>query len=160
MPLTVKRCMERQVCDMFMISAEGAFDSAHFLKGYDGKCANLHGHRWRVICEVSSEQLKETGMTRGMVMDFGDIKDALKSLVDAFDHKLVVEKGSLKDHTLEILASEGFEIITTDFIPTAECFAHHFFHALEAKEIPVSAVTVYETPTNGATYRSCEVKQR
>ena len=31
---------------MFILKAEGEFDSAHFLSGYKGKCANIHGHRW------------------------------------------------------------------------------------------------------------------
>jgi 7-carboxy-7-deazaguanine synthase len=26
---------------------EQSFNSAHFLAGYQGKCANIHGHRWR-----------------------------------------------------------------------------------------------------------------
>ena len=33
---------------MFGLKTEGAFDSAHFLTDYYGKCENLHGHRWRV----------------------------------------------------------------------------------------------------------------
>ena len=54
---------------MITISAEAFFDSAHFLSGYPGKCANLHGHRWKVVAEVSAPDVGETGM----VMDFKDL---------------------------------------------------------------------------------------
>ena len=43
--------------DMYILKTEQSFDSAHFLSGYEGKCANIHGHRWRVIIEVKTEQL-------------------------------------------------------------------------------------------------------
>ena len=41
---------------MYYLKTEQSFDAAHFLKGYAGKCHNLHGHRWRVIVEI---QFKE-----------------------------------------------------------------------------------------------------
>ena len=37
---------------MYILKTEASFDSAHFLAGYDGKCSNLHGHRWKIILEV------------------------------------------------------------------------------------------------------------
>ena len=44
---------------MYFIQAEDHFDAAHFLAGYEGKCRNLHGHRWRVVAEVCAEELVE-----------------------------------------------------------------------------------------------------
>ena len=44
---------------MYQLTTEHSFDSAHFLAGYDGKCGNLHGHRWRVLLTVQSETLRE-----------------------------------------------------------------------------------------------------
>ena len=38
---------------MYYLTVENSFDSAHFLHGYDGKCSNLHGHRWRVVVDVA-----------------------------------------------------------------------------------------------------------
>ena len=67
---------------MFILKAESEFDSAHFLSGYEGKCANIHGHRWRVIVEVQSEELHIGGQLDGMVIDFGDIKKDLKVIVN------------------------------------------------------------------------------
>ena len=55
---------------MYTVRTEECFDSAHFLAGYDGKCKNIHGHRWRVVLEVSKENLDDGGM----VIDFTDLK--------------------------------------------------------------------------------------
>ena len=38
---------------MYTLKTEHSFDAAHFLYGYEGKCSNIHGHRWRVVLEVS-----------------------------------------------------------------------------------------------------------
>ncbi len=60
---------------MYFLRTEDSFDAAHFLKGYEGKCSNIHGHRWKVIVEVKGEDLKQEGPKRGMVVDFSDLKD-------------------------------------------------------------------------------------
>lgn len=59
---------------MYKITANESFDSAHFLKDYDGKCANIHGHRWKVLITAGAEELSRQSQTRGMVTDFGDLK--------------------------------------------------------------------------------------
>ena len=41
---------------MYYLKTEAAFDSAHFLKDYQGKCKNLHGHRWRVIISIGENK--------------------------------------------------------------------------------------------------------
>ena len=43
---------------MYILKTEASFDSAHFLAGYNGKCSNLHGHRWKIVLEVQTEELK------------------------------------------------------------------------------------------------------
>ena len=63
---------------MYTLKTEHSFDAAHFLYGYEGKCSNIHGHRWRVVAEVSSDELETTGQNRGMYVDFGDLKKDLK----------------------------------------------------------------------------------
>ena len=137
---------------MYIIKTEQSFDSAHFLSGYDGKCSNLHGHRWRVVAEVCDEQLQREGQLRGMVTDFGDIKKDLKKLADDYDHAFIYEEGSLKEKTLEALQEEAFHLICVPFRPTAENFARHFFEILKEKGYHVKSVAVYETPNNCAVY--------
>ena len=42
---------------MYYITTETSFDAAHFLKDYEGKCKNIHGHRWRVVIKIQSKEL-------------------------------------------------------------------------------------------------------
>ncbi len=46
---------------MYQLTTHASFDSAHFLSGYEGKCRNLHGHRWKLEVTVSSEELVAGG---------------------------------------------------------------------------------------------------
>ena len=137
---------------MYFIQAEGHFDAAHFLAGYEGKCRNLHGHRWRVVAEVCAEELVKEGQTRGMVLDFSDLKHALKDLTEGFDHALVYEKGTLRESTEAALLEEDFRLVPVEFRPTAECFARYFFEELVKMGLPAARVEVYETPDNKAIY--------
>lgn len=129
---------------MYILTSEGSFDAAHFLTKYEGKCKNIHGHRWRVVVSISGN------LDNGMVVDFGDLKNDIKSLVDYFDHSLIVEKGSLSAE-LDKLLKESFLIREVDFRTTAENFSKYFFDKLSEK-YSVKEVMVYETPTNCARY--------
>ena len=137
---------------MYYLKTEDSFDSAHFLKGYEGKCSNIHGHRWKVVVEVGGETLETTGPKRGMVVDFCDIKDALHKLCDELDHSLIMEEGSLKPKTLEALLDEGFRINEFKFVPTAENFARYFYEEIKKMGFEAQRVEVYETPSNIAIY--------
>lgn len=137
---------------MYILKTEAAFDSAHFLSGYKGKCSNLHGHRWVISAEVASEKLVTEGQLRGMVTDFGDIKRDLKALADEFDHAFIYEKNTLRSTTVAALNEENFRLIEVDFRPTAENFAEYFYNRLSKMGYSVSSVTVYETPNNCATF--------
>lgn len=139
---------------MYFLKSENSFDAAHFLAGYDGKCRNLHGHRWRVILEIKSETLEMEGQTRGMCVDFSTIKTALKEETDYFDHALIIEEGSLRPKTMEALREEEFNIRVVDFRPTAENFSRYFFEQFEKRGFQVHRVTVYETPNNCAAYEA------
>lgn len=140
---------------MYKLKIEHSFDSAHFLHGYEGKCKNIHGHRWKVEVEIEDEKLIQKGQLRGMLVDFGDIKKDTKKILDYYDHALIIEKDTLKSKTLECLLDEGFKVIETDFRPTAENFSYFFYKEIEKKGYKISKVTVYETPNNSAIY--CEV---
>lgn len=138
---------------MYQLTIEQSFDAAHFLADYRGKCGNIHGHRWRVLLEIASETLQEDAQERGMCVDFSVLKEELKEIVDRFDHNFLVEKGTLRAKTMEMLAEEGFSMVELPFRPTAENFARYFYDSLTEKGHPVSMVQVYETPNNCAAYR-------
>lgn len=137
---------------MYQLTTEHSFDSAHFLAGYDGKCGNLHGHRWRVLLTVQSETLREDRQQKGMCVDFAELKKDLRTELDALDHVLIIEQGSLRESTMKALQEEKFQVVEMPFRPTAENIARYFYELFTLKGYPVAKVEVYETPNNSAVY--------
>ena len=129
---------------MHLITSESSFDAAHFLTNYEGKCKNIHGHRWGVVVTIKGE------LTNGMLVDFGDFKKDIKDLCDYFDHSFIVEKGSL-DKKLFDLLNKQFVLRVVEFRTTAENFSKYIFEEM-SKKYSVKEVCVYETPNNCARY--------
>ena len=138
---------------MYGLKTESSFDASHFLTDYHGKCENLHGHRWRVVAYLEASELQIEGTCKGMVVDFGDFKAALRELTERLDHRFLVEEGSLGEDTLAYLEREGFSLLAMPFRTTAENLAKWFFDCLAEQGLPVVQVEVYETPTNCAFFR-------
>lgn len=136
----------------YRVSCETHFDAAHFLAFHEGMCRNIHGHRWRIVVTAESDNLIEAGTSRGMVIDFSDIKHKLREIAAEFDHKLVYERDTLRGSTLMMLEEEEFDILAADFRPTAENFAKYIFDKLKESDLPICSVKVYETPENCAEY--------
>ena len=67
-----------------IVSRSIEIDAAHYLPGYKGKCANLHGHRWKIEVAVRGGY-----MHPGMVVDFNDLKVPLDSIKESLDHKCI-----------------------------------------------------------------------
>lgn len=68
---------------MFKAKVIDSFSAAHSLRGYQGDCERLHGHNYRVEVVVVSEVLDGVGI----VMDFRDLKLALKGVLGEMDHQ-------------------------------------------------------------------------
>ena len=122
---------------MYTLKVEGAFEAAHNLNGYPGKCAQLHGHNWVVEAVVKGRELDELGM----LVDFKDIKQTLKETLERFDHRYLNELAPFKD---------GVN-------PTAENLARIIFEELAGNEIfkrdsVLAAITVFESPKSSVTY--------
>ena len=137
---------------MYVLKTNSSFDSAHFLSKYTGKCSNIHGHRWNVEVQIKGEELREDVQNKGMLVDFGKLKEDLNKVTEEFDHTFIIEKGSLKDATVNALKEEGFSILEMDFRPTAENFSKYFFERISNMGYDVLLATVYETPNNCASY--------
>ena len=138
---------------MYYLRTKQSFDAAHFLKNYEGKCRNIHGHRWTVKVIARGEALdQETPQTRGMLMDFSQLKEALRTMGDALDHVFIIEEHTMKEDTLQCLKRDGFRLVEVAFRPTAENFAKWFYDELTKQGFSLQAVVVYETPNNCATY--------
>lgn len=139
---------------MYKLKTKASFDSAHFLKDYEGKCSNIHGHRWTVEIEVGAETLESDTQNRGMVVDFSNLKKDLREIADHFDHSLIMETGSLRQATEDALIAENLRIVKVDFRPTAENFAKYIYDEMTSRGYKVIEASVYETPNNVASY--CE----
>jgi len=87
---------------MYFLTKTFHFDAAHFLPDHGGACKNLHGHTWRVDVKLQSLGLSESGEDNGMVMDFHEIKDFVKPVIDRLDHSLLND--ILENPTAENLA--------------------------------------------------------
>lgn len=138
---------------MYGLKTESCFDSAHFLNEYDGKCENLHGHRWKVVATIEQDELRQDRQMRDMVIDFADFKRALRALTEELDHIFIVQEGSLMPETIELLEKETFKLFMVPFRTTSENFAKYFADKLIEQGFPVSEIQVYETPLNCAIYR-------
>lgn len=143
---------------MFILKNEIEFDMAHYLCGYEGKCTNIHGHRYRLIVKIWSKELHQEGQLRGMVDDFGNIKERLKEVQFYFDHKLVLEDNVEGRKIGESLAQipNQFQIIYLPYRTTAEEMARHIFYMLKEKGLKVLEVELFETPNNSCIYREDE----
>ena len=138
---------------MYSLKTESAFDSAHFLTDYDGKCENLHGHRWRVVAYIEVEELQDSGTMKDMVVDFTVFKRDVRALALELDHTFIVEEGSLAPETVAALEGESFRLYFVPFRTTSENLAKYFFERLADMGYPVSQIEMYETPNNCAVYR-------
>ncbi|MDO5558242.1 MAG: 6-carboxytetrahydropterin synthase [Oscillospiraceae bacterium] len=137
---------------MYILKTEAAFDSAHFLYGYEGKCHNIHGHRWRITAEICGETLVKEGQERGMLVDFSSFKKAVRSEADELDHCLIIEKGTLSEEMLKMFSANQFRVVELDFRPTAENLAAYIFERLRDRGFDIYRTEVYETPENCAVY--------
>jgi 6-pyruvoyltetrahydropterin/6-carboxytetrahydropterin synthase len=116
---------------MFRLQVKTHFDAAHYLLGYQGKCANLHGHRWDVELVVEGKQLN----AGNMLVDFSKIKKELNGYLDhQFDHKCLNESLNESNPTAEWIAKKVFE--TMD--PIVE--------KISEKKTHLCRVTVWESP--------------
>jgi 6-pyruvoyltetrahydropterin/6-carboxytetrahydropterin synthase len=120
---------------MYKIKVVNSFSSAHFLRGYKGKCENLHGHNWKVEAAVCSKKLDKLGM----VMDFSELKKELKVILEELDHKLLNDLKYFKKIN-----------------PSSENICRYIYDCLrnpiEKKGLKLLEVVVWETETSRASY--------
>lgn len=138
---------------MFRVSKEFSFDMAHILDGHDGKCRNLHGHTYKLQVEVSGD-LYQQGPKKGMVMDFADLKDIVKTLIlEPMDHAFIYDTSSERECKIAALLNElNSKTFGMPTRTTAEEMARFIFNRLKS-ELPLSAVRLWETPTSFCEYR-------
>ena len=72
------------------VSKTLTFDAAHQLVGHFGKCANLHGHTYKVEISLAGETVQQ-GSSQGMVVDFYHVKKIAGKFVDRLDHAVLLQ---------------------------------------------------------------------
>ena len=121
---------------MYEVSVEKHFDAAHYLRGYRGKCEELHGHRYRVLVRVTADRLDDIGLA----CDFADIKRYLNEILDRFDHTCLNDV-------------PPFDRIN----PSSENIAATIYDELAGKlasePVTLTCVEAWETPHQGVAYR-------
>jgi len=116
---------------MYKLKVEGNFSSAHNLRGYKGKCEDLHGHNWRVEITVASSELDDIGM----LLDFKFLKKKLNAVLEKMDHKYLNKLVQFKKIN-----------------PTSENIAKYIYDQLKPRIPLLDSVTVWENSTSSATY--------
>ena len=124
--------------NMYEVTVEDTFSSGHYLRNYRGKCEKPHGHNYRVRVTLSGEELDQAGL----LLDFKDLKEVLRPVVNYLDHQMMNEL-------------EPF----TNLNPSAENIAKYFFDRtnehLKDKtngRVRVKDITIWETDTTTARY--------
>jgi 6-pyruvoyltetrahydropterin/6-carboxytetrahydropterin synthase len=68
---------------MYTIGVRSHYEAAHFLRGYEGACARLHGHRYEVEAILVFEEPDESGLT----IDFMEVDGQLRAVTGELDHR-------------------------------------------------------------------------
>jgi len=125
---------------MFEVTVEETFAAGHFLRNYKGKCENPHGHNYKVLVTLQGRELDKAGL----LLDFKDLKQVMKAVVDRLDHQMINEVPPF-----------------TEVNPSAENLAKYFFEESNSGlktvtdgRVWVKQVTMFETDTTNATYYS------
>ena len=117
---------------MYTVAVRRHFDAAHALRGYQGKCENLHGHRWEVVVAVQRQALDEIGLA----LDYGVIKRELDAVLAGLDHRYLNE-------------SPPFDAIN----PSSEHLAAFIHQQMTTRlALPVHMVQIFESPDAWVTY--------
>ncbi len=116
---------------MFTVKVEGSFSSAHNLRGYKGKCEDLHGHNWKVEISAAKDSLDKIGM----VLDFKLLKARLSQVLEPLDHAYLNNVAYFKKVN-----------------PTSENIAQYIYRKLKPGIPSLRSVTVWENVASAATY--------
>ena len=121
----------------FEVMIERNFSSAHQLRGYKGKCENLHGHNYKIEIYARGRELDNIGL----LVDFGELKDAADEIVQYLDHRNINELPPFDE----------------ELNPSAENLARYILEQVSSRvgddRVSVYKVRCFETPTSVATYQ-------
>lgn len=136
---------------MYTLTKKFRFEAAHRLaKGYEGKCANIHGHSWNGEITVTAIKLDKYGFG----IDFGRLKKFTKEIEDWLDHAIIL--CSDDDKLIALCTEQGWKTIMSTENPTSEVIAEVIYKmACEhfiGGNVFVKSVTIEETCTSRCVY--------
>ena len=126
---------------MYILSKKYDFSASHVIKGHV-KCGRMHGHNYLIEIFVGYENLND----QGMVIDFGDLKKIMDSVLGKNDH---MHLGAIPDGW----TANPDHVIPLPFeITTAENLAKYWGELIQEKIFPLKLIRieVHETPTSMA----------
>jgi 6-pyruvoyltetrahydropterin/6-carboxytetrahydropterin synthase len=136
------------------VTKEFNFEIAHALWNYDGPCANIHGHSYKLFVTVIGEPIKdENNPKNGMVIDFGDLKKVVnQEIIYPLDHAIILNQKAIDGITS--LDSQMFKKqYIVDYQPTCENMVVDFAMKLLfkiPKELKLHSIKLHETATSFA----------
>jgi len=143
------------------ITKEIEWDMGHRIPNHKSKCRNLHGHRYKAeVCFEGSLIQEKGSSSEDMLIDFQDVKQILiEEIEEVCDHGFMIyEKDSILVDFFN--KNKDFKHIIVPFIPTAEQISKWIFDKLEkryaavyGKNLTLSSVRLWETPTSTAIYK-------
>jgi 6-pyruvoyltetrahydropterin/6-carboxytetrahydropterin synthase len=123
---------------MFELTVEDSFAAGHYLRNYRGKCENPHGHNYKVRVTLAGRELDKAGL----LLDFKDLREVMRQVIDRLDHQMLNEIEPFKDLN-----------------PSAENLAKYLYdqtnrglRQMTNGRVHVKDVTVFETDTTTAKY--------
>lgn len=138
------------------VTKEITFDMAHMLSYYEGKCANLHGHTYKLQVTVEADVDDITHM----VLDFNILKQVLnETVMNKFDHAVAFSDYKLQNGAESDLCAwaetHGMNHIVLPGKTTCEDMAPYIrdliAESLQGRNIKaVVSVRLWETPTSFA----------
>ena len=99
---------------MFTIVKKLDFCYGHRLMDYEGPCCHAHGHNATLEVELQSPTLNEVGM----VVDFGDVDDALADfIVNELDHRMLLRGDDPLVDALNSVGESAFLLLADAWFP-------------------------------------------
>ena len=130
---------------MYEVRVTADFAAAHFLRDYNGKCENLHGHNYKVYAHVRGELLNDGGM----LLDFTKLKGALRKVIGQLDHTNLNDlKYFNQNPSAERIATYIYENIVELLKQEGEDISWHE----GKKNAYLWAIDVFETDTSRGRY--------
>ena len=136
------------------VTKEFNFEIAHALWNYNGPCANIHGHSYRLFVTVIGKPITdEQNPKLGMVIDFSDLKKVVnKEIINPFDHAFIISKKAAE--SLKCKQNQMFEKqIIVDYQPTCENMVIDFVQKIKKKlpsGLKLHSLRLHETATSFA----------